>query len=81
VTITVTQEHIDKGCPGGLNGPCPIHLALMERGVESRGVGFFNVTLSDDRLVSMPEPARAFVMDFDHSMPVAPFTFELEIPQ
>lgn len=81
MTISVTQEDIDKGRPNSC-GSCPIALAVR------RSTGLLNASVSQSRIISwggykprldVETPAQAvdFIELFDSNEPVKPFTFEL----
>lgn len=80
MTITVTQEDIDKGVISSCVA-CPIALAVGRFMPDS---GFivcanaidFTSPLGD--LIHLPIEAVKFISDFDKGRPVQPFTFELE---
>lgn len=83
ITINVTARDIKYGEPGKAD-QCPIQRAISRtkfgKLFHSILVGGSDI-LFDSRLwVNLPSPARYFVKDFDHDVPVEPFTFKLEVP-
>lgn len=88
VTVEVTQDDIDKGAFRSC-AKCPIARAtkrLVKRtcklDVRSRVMA---LTLSGPRTlmyeaVTLPDAAHEFVVAFDNSEPVSPFSFPLDIP-
>lgn len=86
VTVEVTRDRIAAGVPGQCD-VCPIALAVMA--VVAEGV---SVSVGDDTIdlslpgedephsILTPDDAERFIADFDSSQPVAPFTFDLDIP-
>jgi hypothetical protein len=83
ITVSVTQEDIDKGCKGDYTA-CPIQRAVA-RQVDAR----VEVTESEITFeknyhwdgVTTPIVARDFIRSYDGNEQVAPFSFELEIPE
>jgi hypothetical protein len=82
--VEVIEEDILGGVPGD-RFACPVALALNRKLGPSHSVGagdiYRVVTAGRDRhLAPIPPTAATFIDDFDAGRPVAPFTFELEIP-
>lgn len=62
---------------------CPVGLALQNAGVEFRtvGTGWVSLGKSDESIQEqLPPLVTSFIEDFDRGKPVAPFRFNLEIP-
>lgn len=80
MTITVTQEHINKG-KRGANCQFPVALAVNDlmRPTELVWVGYSKVKCGG-REFKLPQDAIAFIRDFDDYRQVDPFSFELDIP-
>lgn len=84
MTITVTQEHIDKGIAWRADS-CPIALALREQVGPGYRVGrdsiYFGGTLGARRIVDLPGQSRQFVKSFDNegAGAVQPFSFDVEL--
>jgi hypothetical protein len=90
VTVSVTQEHIDRGRPGQC-AACPIALALAEAmpyathievyGSPDDGTPAFAEVWSGALKCHfrLPAEADAFIAAFDDEHPVAPFTFVVEV--
>jgi len=82
--ITVSLEHIQDGSRFCLNS-CPVALALKSATGKTWQATHVELSLIDEEnfyaLKGSPTPAevQAFMQDFDRNLPVAPFTFELEI--
>lgn len=79
MTIRVTQEHIDKGCPGS-NLLCPVAEALKEAtGVNwSVGRNAGGPLDGTDRRFDFGDDVGKFTSAFDRRASVAPFEFELK---
>ena len=75
IQIKVEQRHIDAGTPGDKCN-CPIGLALKDSGMNDIEVYYESIWV-DSRVVRTPRIARKFAIDFDLSLPVEPFEFEL----
>jgi hypothetical protein len=86
VKIKLTQEHIDMDTPRSRNQTfSPLSLALLE----ATGV-LWNVDYArcypcgwgkDAKMsVKLPPDAYQWVEDYDHSKPVGPAEFEMELP-
>jgi hypothetical protein len=79
VRVEVTKDDISRGDPGNCLG-CPIALALLRCGLRC-------VVVRDDvirvggRECDMPSAASEFVQMFDARADVAPFAFDLDIPE
>lgn len=77
-TITVAQQHINKGIRRYDCG-CPIALALIEQcmtpQVRVRGM-FADIAQHN---VKLPKRAQKFICDFDNERPVKPFTFRVNL--
>ena len=91
MTIEVAQRHIDEGYRRNC-WKCPISLAILDRvragvrvAVSSFRVDFMNDSFEDQLeppgSLVLPNEVRWFVMDYDHNLPVKPFSFELDIPK
>jgi hypothetical protein len=89
-TIHVTQEHIAAGGPPDVHG-CPLTLAMeeamgdgfaVEIGIEEYWVYVRGSDRAEDGLYcgTLPLAAQRFVSDHDHKRPIAPDTFQIEIP-
>jgi hypothetical protein len=87
-TIHVTETDIQNGKEGDC-ALCPIALSL-KRYIDER----YSVFVHDDsasmasfeRLdmippIPLPQEAKAFIKAFDCFLPVAPFSFQLDIPE
>jgi len=74
--ITVTQWHIDHGVKG-LCAYCPVALALHDAGLFGTVQDTW-LTIGGKNYAS-PIEVESFVFDFDHSFPVEPFTFKLDL--
>lgn len=80
--IEVTQEDIEKGKRGS-KCYCPIALALM-RAQPTRcvSVGALTVALDLPRVcLNLPHRVRCWIYDFDSGEAVAPFEFDLDLPE
>ncbi len=81
--ITVTQEDIDNGrrCDPDC---CPVGRALSRAGLIHYGVIGSAVMIKDGQAHAMalplPAPVRDWILDFDGSRAVEPFSFELPVP-
>jgi hypothetical protein len=81
--IQVTAADIAHGLAGDCE-ECPIALAIY-RALSDAGVrvGTGGVTLyreGTNAMLALPEAATKFIVRFDHDEPVAPFEFELDVP-
>ena len=82
MTVTVTQDHIDRGERQG-GASCPIALAITRRMSQWTQVDVGEtmctfVLPSGERDASfLPEEASQFIARFDEGEPVEPFTFTL----
>lgn len=86
LTVNVTRKHIDEGVIGQ-HALCPVALALMEQHPPKDGDWFVLGPYVDrndgagHKRLALPTAARAFTYNFDRLRPVAPFTFEIEVPE
>lgn len=79
--IDVTQEDIDKGVKK-CHCTCPIALALKRQTRVAYEVSDDCVVAVTDRFAhGLPEHASSFIRAFDMGLIVAPFSFELDIPE
>ena len=86
VTVTVTQEHIDRGTPK-VCARCPIALALLDAVPDTGAVSVMADTASfftDDGVwfqFDLPGEAIEFIERFDETGrdSVSPFTFTAEV--
>jgi len=80
--IKVEQKHIDNGIRE-MCGLCPIALAIREvvpdKSIRVRWTWVDVCDKAEDRMVTLPKSATAFIYAFDENKPVAPFEFELAI--
>jgi hypothetical protein len=81
VTVTVTQEHIDRATAEGLH---PVSLALLNAvpGTEDADVindGAYLWTGNDVTLLRFDRDGTAFVRACDHHEAVSPVTFQAEV--
>jgi len=83
LTIEVTQEDIDKGCRAS-PWSCPVALALERANGKQYSVGTksFNERFKyyEDSL-NLPEHVQDFILRFDTSKPVQPFSFQINIEE
>lgn len=84
VTVAVTQDDIDKGCAGKARA-CPVWLALCRAfphlPKDGIAVGCRHCCLTnDDDWLGLPLVAEQFIDRLDKGLPVAPFTFGLDVP-
>ncbi len=82
VHVRVTEAHINQGrvCP--IRHGCPIKKALEDVGFPDATVGPTTVWIdgmSGDRFAALPKHAEKFLHAFDHGLPVAPFSFDLDV--
>jgi hypothetical protein len=83
--VEVTAEDIAVGRPGKCCY-CPVALAISRAcgpgfiGVSSKNVGFL-FHRARPKFVPLPEVARRFICDFDSGRAVAPFAFDLDVPE
>ena len=79
--IEVTQEDIDLGepCDPLL---CPVALAIDRQlpGSDCE-VEYCTIDLEPGMVFKTPQSVRNFIAAFDEEEPVAPFSFDLDIPQ
>lgn len=82
ITVTVTQDHIDKG--ERENGDyCPISLALNEQYPAEPGAAKWwvgddcAVRLHNASTYTLPGDAQEFIHEYDDGQPVQPFVFVL----
>jgi hypothetical protein len=87
VTITVTQDHINKGVKQDC-WSCPIALAIQDAmpgvicaEVLNPDLGFATIFGDDGDCgeALLPDPARHFIAEFDNGQTVHPFAFEAVI--
>jgi len=82
-TFNVTQEHIDRGVQDECDR-CPVALAIAEQTpfpfgfVEAYG-DYIMWSCVIDQYARAPFEVNRFITRFDDGLPVAPFSFELEI--
>lgn len=87
-TINVTQEHISKGVPKS-RLECPVALAILGCVPNINRVSVWGSQIdlvleldsSHQKIfyISAPYVVSNFVFDFDNSISVQPFSFELDI--
>lgn len=76
MTITVTQEDIDKGNTQGCT-ECPVEIALLRSFPDEMvGVGESGIWITGQHHETPPSVVD-FIRLFDRRHPVQPFTFEL----
>ena len=81
MTITVEQEHIDKGEKMN-SSRCAVALAIEAATGVTPEVDYAEVTMQyEDHAVRchLPEAASLFVDEFDKGLPVEPFSFDLDM--
>ncbi len=87
ITVTVTQEHIDRGRRRGCSD-CPVALAILAAVPGLSGVDVMNPDLGYTLLfdgsggastLKLPQPACDFIYRFDAGLDVSPFTFAAEV--
>ena len=79
--ISVTEEHISKGCRGDAFG-CPLVLAFHASGfpdvmVSPDHVDFYYTDGELAGALPLPDIAQQFQNDFDSGIPRSPFSFEI----
>lgn len=84
VTISVTQEDIEKGLRYQ-SFKCPIARAMQREFGCSVSAGSFGLIAfpggdKDDWGSPLPASAFDFMLDFDMHIPVAPFSFSISVP-
>jgi hypothetical protein len=85
VTISVTAEHIAAGEREKCE-KCPVALAFLtalpraDRAVVT-GFGVSLYRAGVKTRLRLPDAASDFISAFDNSDPVAPFSFDIEIPE
>lgn len=90
--VPVTARHIEMGKPGEACD-CPVWHAIAEalrehlpgvaqRLIDGLTVSLRHITLTQDgaRWLDTPYDAGVFIARYDNADPVAPFSFELAIP-
>jgi hypothetical protein len=81
LNIKVTQEDIDCGKRDSIYA-CPVALAAERLGFRAT-VGLWSIDLNVSDWMwwryKLPPDVRNFINAFDHSEPVAPFEFELNV--
>lgn len=81
--VTVTQEHIDKGCRKN-GSACPVFLAMRDAGIPVTHVMTWCWTTHPEGACidgwrrDLPYEAMAFIALFDDKKLVSPIEFELE---
>ena len=83
MTITITQDHINRGVPCD-GGSCPIALALFDvyPHATTISVGLDYAVVREDgiaRKFILTDEAEAFMASFDYREPVSPMSFDPEI--
>ncbi len=78
-TIEVTEQDITHGKRKQCE-ECPIALAMHRATDEHWSVGTKLDRCRDGFSIKTPLSACEFITDFDSSLPVQPFTFEIETP-
>jgi hypothetical protein len=91
ILIHVTQAHIDAGQTNDCEA-CPIALAcLAQAALEGQKPFLVHVTLDEGISLffrglpflgypcGVPDEVYQFISDFDHGVPVSPFTFTLTV--
>ena len=76
--IQVRQEDID-GAVRGDGRNCPVALALKRELGGMWTVGALAAAQNGSIRLFLPYAVRAFVKDFDHRLPVEPFSFSLNV--
>ena len=82
IRVNVTQRDIERGEKGSTRG-CPVALALhRHKGLEDASVARSGVSVGD-WWTSPPSCVQEFVERLDRFGPeaVAPFSFDLEVPE
>lgn len=81
IRVNVTQRDIERGTPER-SDICPIaRAARRHEGLREAFVAQTHVELVwPSRVVELPPEARVFILAFDKGHPVAPFSFDLEVP-
>lgn len=85
--ISVTEEHIRNGLMADCES-CPVAIAIREKIISSADVNVtrFQTIIGDEELLIMrrftnPKQVMDFTRNFDHLIPVKPFSFYLDIPK
>ncbi len=88
--INVTQDEIEHGVRLSC-GNCPVALAIAKLVrdeihvlVDSWSVTFFEPTGNGYMIThkrQLPDSAMLWIIDYDSSMPVKPFSFTLDLPK
>ena len=79
-TINVTQEDILLGVEVSCDG-CPIARAISRAIPSSKVFVLGDKAIIDSVWVSLPRECLEFVCRFDNGLPVAPFSFTLDLQQ
>lgn len=73
-TVRVSQQDIADGIRGDVDR-CPVAIAARRVFGEPIGVTATLLEGFSTPELTLPAEARAFVRNFEHSLPVSPFTF------
>jgi hypothetical protein len=81
IRVNVTQQDIEQGWRGSSQA-CPVARALRRQDELRRWWVGPDYIISElgSREANLPPEARVFISAFDHGYPVAPFSFDLEVP-
>ena len=80
VSVTVTQEHIDRGVPGEARA-CPWKLAISERfSIDDVYVGSFGTWIGSGCNIPHTNELYHWIKNFDSGDGVPPLTVEFDIP-
>lgn len=86
IRVNVNQRDIERGIRRSA-GSCPVARALQrheEMGpmwVGAQSIRLRRQPVSPDYTIELPGAVAAFVAAFDEGRPVAPFSFDLEVPE
>ena len=80
MTIKVTQEHIDSGLRA-VACLCPVALAMKDTTGDTWTVGCQKASAAGVSRITLPQPVRDFIVDFDVGNPVQPFDFDIPKPE
>lgn len=81
VNVEITMQDINAGRKCSTRG-CPISSALRRKfNTSNVFVGTDTLCVTDDFLTRLPAPAMNFIDRYDYGQAVAPFAFELEVPE
>lgn len=75
--IRVTKFDIDGGRPFSPEG-CPVALAVQRRTKKSCSIGPFESWVGG-WMIRTPSKVQEFIRNYDSSLPVSPFDFELDL--